>query len=393
MIEFTVWGTSFAKPGNEAQLAATCRLLQERYPQSRVVVLDRPRPITKRLYPELRTVRLGILWRSLPQIARCHTLVVVGAPFFESARQVAACLLVFATAKLFKTRIVCLCISVFDYQTHWGRTFFSRLFEWVDVLAVREQIGIDILKRIGVHKQPILLQDQRCLMEPAPAAEIALLLQSAGIDPQRTYIVVTTRYMDDTIPKWVKHNQSFGVEKNHRANEEIGRLVARLADLSQVVILPMHKRAEDDEAMFAVVRRFSESPEQIRTLARGINARQCLGVLAQAEMAVSCRLVSAVFGVMAATPTLAIAYDDRMTDFMTQVEAQDRVVHWHHLDAAQLEKLLMQIWGQRKSIRSRSRARLTAMRAELEKQLAQLNIANDSSSGSGNRDSATPSNH
>ncbi len=350
MKRFTLWGTSFAKIGDEAQIVSVNQRLESVYDAIDVVLLDRGREKTRVAYSSIRTIRVRNAWLSLPRIARSDALIVIGAPFFESPRQVIHCLFVMFTAMIFRTPVLCYGITVFDYGTLWGEKLFAFLLNRVDRLAIREQIGTEIARRIGVVKECHLITDPRCLLNPASEAVGVALLKRAGIDPGRPLVGVTTRYMDENIPDWVKRNQGFSSETNKQANATIGAIIGDLAATAQILIIPMHKTPEEDAAMEDVVRRNDQNLTSIKLLDRNMSATECMAVMKHCDMLISSRLVSSVFGAALGVPTFSIAYDARMMGFVDSVGAKDHAVEWDTMNKDSVSAKVKEMWENRETV-------------------------------------------
>ena len=96
--------------------------------------------------------------------------IVVGAPFYESWRQVIGCLLLFFLAWLFRAPMVAYSVTVFDLKTGWGQWLFTRLFNRLRLIAVRERTGWEVLGRLGVTTDIRLIEDARAALHAATLA-------------------------------------------------------------------------------------------------------------------------------------------------------------------------------------------------------------------------------
>jgi len=377
MKRFTIWGTSFAKLGDEAQIVSVCQVLESVYGSIDVVLLDQDRVRTRRAIPRLRTIRLRNLWQSIPRIMRSDALIVIGAPFFESAKQAIQCLIVLAAAKCLRKPVLCYGITVFDYGTVWGEKLYAFLLNNVEMLAIRERIGTEIAERIGVTNERHLITDPRCVLEPSAEAGVANLLKDAGVQPDQPLIGITTRYMDEAIPDWVKRNQGFSADANQRANAIIGNLVGDLAAYAQILVIPMHKSSEEDAVMVEIIRRHSSAPNAIKVLNRDVTAQQCLAVMMQCDMIISSRLVSSVFGAALGIPTFSIAYDARILDFAHSVDAHAHAVEWSSMDRDLASVMIQELWDNRVTVREQRQQVAVNLRQSVWQEAHLLDIDNN----------------
>ena len=330
---FTVWGTSFAKIGDEAQLVAIDTILRRLWPGADVAVLDKPRALTDGFYPKIKRVRLSNIVRSLPRLWRSDLLVVVGAPFFEAPRQVCACLVLFALARLARVSVVAYGVTVFDLKTRWGTAIFRRLFATMPFIAVREPGGVNVLARHGFHDTVTLIDDTRAVLEPADQRAVLAKLRHAGIDPDRPIIGVTSRYLHEDVPEWVKRDHGITPKRVRQANDALGRMVAQLSEHNEILLIPMHPTFAEDEAMADLFRAYVRNPEVVRILQPGFSARECIGIIALCRCILSGRLASTVFALNTATPVAAIAYESRVQELMEAEGCGDCVFPWTALTA------------------------------------------------------------
>jgi len=329
----TVWGTSFAKTGDEAQLAAVLSVLDHVAPGADVAVLDRPREQTDRFYPAVRTIRLADLWRSLSRVASSDLFVVVGAPFFETRKQVSACLALFVLCHVCRVPMVAYSITAFDLKTWWGRLLLRPLLRSMRGIGVREPIGVEVLHRLGVKANVRLVEDSRAVVDPSPAERVAALLRTAGIEDNEPVIGVTTRYMHDRVPEWVLRDHGVSADQIAGANDAVGRIIGELSGLARVLVIPMNPRLAEDEAMVEIMRRHAKDGERIALLQPPFSAADCIGLLGRCRLVVSARLASTLFALNAGTPTVAIAYDGRVEDMMKDVAEPHAMFAYRDLDA------------------------------------------------------------
>lgn len=335
MKRVTIWGTSFAKIGDEAQIAAAAIILRRLCPDADVAVLDRHHAKTDKLYPNIERIRLRNIFRSVPRILRSDLLVVVGAPFFETPRQALACVIVFTLASIAHVPTVAYGITVFQPKSWWGPPFLRLLFRIFQLVAVRERVGVEILRSLGITDNVALIDDTRSILQPTDKASVSKMLEMSGIDPDHALIGITTRYIHDDVPEWVKRDHGVTPERVSRANEAIGRMVSELSDYGQILVIPMHPAFAEDEAMAAMLRKHVSDPERVHLLSTACSAQDCIGIIDHCDLVLSCRLASTIFALNVGTPTFAIAYESRVSNLMQEAGCSDCVLSWDQLDVDQ----------------------------------------------------------
>lgn len=355
MTKITLWGTSFAKIGDEAQLLAMAELLRSPGRNVDLTLLSRPRARATRLYPDIPQIRLAKLHSSIRRLARSDLLIVVGAPFFEHWRQMLACVLVLSCARVFGVPVVAYGVTVFDLQTSWGKRLYRTLLNRMEFIAVREQSGQDTLRRLGVRIPVHLIVDTRAVLSRVKGEPVNACPDAGGVDWDLPIVCVTTRYIDENVPDWVKRDHGFTIEHVRNATSALAQTVAALARKAQIVVIPMHPTLDEDQAMVDVMRQQADDAGAIYMLPSTPGTGTVIEVLARSEMVISSRLASTVLALSQATPTVALAYEGRQHDVMDRVGEPDLVVDWRSLRDGQLLELCEKAWQSRKEIRSRLR--------------------------------------
>jgi polysaccharide pyruvyl transferase WcaK-like protein len=157
--------------------------------------------------------------------------------------------------------------------------------------------------------------------------------------------------MDENVPDWVKRDHSYTAENVKQVGEALSRAVDRLSANAQIVVLPMHPRADQDEAMLKVMQQFMSRPEQAKLLPRGLGARATIELLGRAELVISSRLGSTVFALGQATPTVALAYESRQLEVMQRAGQPDCAIDWKQLEGNRFVSICENAWQMRAPMR------------------------------------------
>jgi polysaccharide pyruvyl transferase WcaK-like protein len=348
----TLWGTSFAKLGDEAQLLAVATLLRSLDPDCDLALLSRRREEATRNYPDIRQIRLANLPGSIRRLAASDVVVVVGAPFFEHWRQALGCLFVFACAVTLRKPIVAYGVTIFDLKTRWGRSIYRRLLNRLEFIAVRERIAEGTLRRLGIHVPIHLIVDTRAVLNETRGERLDGYLAGLGIDRATPIICVTTRFIDENAPAWVKRDHQFTADHVRNADQALSMAAAELLRMAQLLVIPMHPDLEDDQAMTAMLGRQTETPERIHLLPK-LSVTALIDLLGRSEMVISSRLSSTVFALSQATPTIALAYEPRQIDLMDRTGSPELAVDWRSLEAREFASMCVRVWDARQEIRTR----------------------------------------
>ncbi len=348
MKRICIWGTSLRKVADEAQVIAFIRIMKSRIPDARITLFSKYGELMTELMAKegfkIETIRTAHIGKVIQALARSDIFVFEGGPFYEDPLQAITCLILFSIAKIFRLPVIAYGVTAFYFKTWWGRFVFRNMFDRMDAITVREKIALNIIKDLGVKKDVTLFADPRFILEPARFDEVQGILIKEGINVEEPFIVVTTRFLHQNVPAWVKRSHSYTNERVEIANEVIARVVAYLSEFAQVLIIPMHPSYDEDIEMANVIKEYIQDPSRLKMLSRRYSALDLMSIINQCEFLLACRLGSAVFATVAGTPLVAIAYEPRMIDHMERIGLSEYVFDWKGLKYDDLVAKIKEVW-------------------------------------------------
>lgn len=366
MKKICVWGTSLRKIADEAQVIAFVRVIKSKFPDSQIVLFSQYGEFMTELMSkegfEIETIRTLHLHKVMRAVASSDIFVFEGGPFFEDPLQAMRCLVLFSIAKIFRRPIIAYAATLFYFKTWWGRFLFRTMFEKMDAVTFRERIALRIVRDLGAKKEVALFSDPRFILGPAPSDEIRDILTDEGINVEEPFIGITTRYLHEDVPLWVKRSHHYTHESTQNSNEVIAKTLAYLADLAQLFLIPMHPSYNDDMATAESVKKFMKYSSRFNMLSRRYNALQIIGMISQCELLFACRLGSAVFATVTATPVIAVAYEPRMVDYMERLGYGQYVFDWKNLRYEELAARVREAWLSRNLIRNQMKSKANEFR-------------------------------
>ena len=361
MKRISVYGTSIQKIADEAQLIAVSKILTSRVPEARLTIFTKYGNLLAEILVkenlQVNTLRTSQLGRIIRELARCDLFVMVGGPFYEAPSQAVKCFLLFSIAKMLRRPVMSYGTSFFPLNTWWGRPLFRNIFNRMDAITVREPMGLQVLRDLGVKKEAALFADPRFVLDPASPDEARDILVEEGVDPEQPIIAITTRHLHQSVPGWVKRSHQYAEHWADNANEVMSRIVAFLGGLGQLVLIPMHPSYTDDLEMAALINRHLGEKPGLKILSRRYDSRVVMGLISQCELLFASRLGSAIFATVTGTPVVAIAYEPRMQDHMNRVGLDRYVFDWKGLNYDDVIAKIEEVWSSRNAIREQMKAR------------------------------------
>ena len=365
MKKICVWGTSLKKVADEAQVIAFIRIMKSRVPDAEITLFSQYGELVTELMAKegfkIKTIRTARIGKVIQALAHSDIFVIEGGPFYEDPSQALRCLILFSIAKMFRCPVVVYGATAFHFKTWWGRLVFRSMFNRMDAITVREKIASNIIKDLGVKKDIVLFADPRFILE-APS-DVSNILIKEGINPEEALIGVTTRFLHQNVPAWVKRSHSYTDERVENANEVIARVVAYLSEFAQVIIIPMHPSYDEDTEMANVIKKYIQVPSRLKMVSRRYSALEMMGIISQCELLLAGRLGSAVFATVTGTPIVAIAYEPRMVDHMERLGFGQYVFDWKNLTYKELAAKFEGVWLSRNLIKNHMKSKVEEFRA------------------------------
>ena len=238
----------------------------------------------------------------------------------------------------------------------------------MNAITVRESIGKEILNDLKIKNEVELFADPRFILTPLKQNYINEILIKENVDISKPYICITTRFMHDKIPQWVKKSHHYTEKNVQDSNTCISKIISYLSELKQVVLIPMHPEYEEDQQMANKLRKNMQNPLRLILLSKRYRALEILGIINYAEMILASRVGSAVFSTVTKTPIIAISYEPRMTDHMNRCGLGNYVFDWRNLHFDELKNSIDEILQNNENIKG-----ILDENAETFKEKAKLN--------------------
>ena len=220
----------------------------------------------------------------------------------------------------------------------------------MNAITVRESIGKEILDDLKIKNNVELFADPRFILSPLSREYVNEILKSENVDVSKPYICITTRLMNDKIPRWVKKTHHYNEKTVQDSNACISKIINYLSELKQVVLIPMHPKYEDDEFTANALKQNMHDPSRLILLSKRYRALEIMGIINYAEMILASRVGSAVFSTVTKTPIIAVSYEPRMIDHMNRCGLKNYVFDWRNLNYNKLKNSVNEILEKRDNI-------------------------------------------
>jgi polysaccharide pyruvyl transferase WcaK-like protein len=355
MKKICIWGTSLKKIADEAQVISSIKIINDRLPGSKITLLSRYGNLMTELFRnedfKISTIKTFNIPKVILALYKTDIFIFVGGPFYEQLKQALACWGLLSISKLFRKPVIAYAATAFRFRTWWGRLIYRNIFNRLDAVTVREAIGKEILDELDIRNEVELFADPRFILFPSKQDYIKEILKRENVDITKPYVCITTRFMHDKIPRWVKKSHHYNKKIVRDSNECISKIITYLSELKQVVLLPMHPKFEEDQQMADALRKNMSDPSKLILLSKRYRALEILGIINYAEMILASRVGSAVFSTVTKTPMIAVSYEPRMADHMKRCGLRNYVFDWRKLNYGELKNSIDEILQKKDKIK------------------------------------------
>lgn len=210
-----------------------------------------------------------------------------------------------------------LAVGVGPLASDEGRRMACATFELASAASVRDRLSLELLRSLApVGREPELTADPATLLEPAPAETLAGLLQEMDLASEEPIFGVSVRH-------W-----AFGTDPERWEREVALAIDAHLGSRSDsVLFVPFQsggiRPGEDDLAVCERIAARLAAPSRARVIRRHLTPRLALALLANCRQVLAMRYHAALFALVSGVPTVALAYDPKLSGLFREAQLED----------------------------------------------------------------------
>jgi polysaccharide pyruvyl transferase WcaK-like protein len=324
--------------GDAAILENVVRDIAEQAPDARLEVFTINPGFVRRTYAGLplkpiatlpwnlsvKTLGLPILLAAL----RCDAIIVTSAILFDRKywnplyNYLTSLQLVLPLAKRLGKAVFFYSVGVGPIYTERGRRIVRNLIEKSDGITLREEASVDIMRDLGIEKQPVMAADPALNQQiPDTVREEVRTELDRRIGAVPRVSINVNAYLDD----WT------GREGEGRLGREefcriMGEVARRIVDDWGwgVVIICTHFM---DEGVTRAVADAAARPDRVMVMEnRQYDHRQLMAAMAATEFMIGMRLHCQILAVAAGTPCVALNYAPKVRHFMRMASLEEYTI-------------------------------------------------------------------
>lgn len=358
--------------GDAAILECIARDIVSAIPSAALEVLTPDPSFIERTYPDLpikgidtKPWKISVKTFGVPllaSIARCDAVIITQAILFDRKffdlrfNHLAALMLGLSFARILNRKIYFYGVGVGPVLTHWGGRIVRKLIDIADGISLREDASLDVLKKLGVTRQPTL------------AADAALNQPVLGEIRNNIQAVLGAKHGTRSLAA-VNVNAYLGAYADGGCNlsredfiKIIAEVIIHFIDVLKldVVLICTHFM---DETITDDVAECAQRPENISILKnRHYDHRELIAAMEQCVLMLGMRLHCQILAISAGTPCVALDYLPKVRNFMDMIGQGEYVVSMNELSASILKERVECLLDRRETVRNKLVEPITALR-------------------------------
>lgn len=290
----------FGNLGDEAILASTVSCLRAKDPDIDIRVLSKDPEETSRAYRVLAYDRMKP-FHVISAIKDADLVVFGGGSLLQDSTSFRS--LTYYVALLFAARALGKPLAVYangvgPVRSHTGRLLIRKALSPAEMITVRDQESLRLLREIGLSNEVKLTADPAFLLSPSPSAAIDEMLKQHGISPDDKLVWLGLR--PDTAPESFYRSVAQGVSLLRSTGFRPYQMIMQDRDTPMVGLL---------NEMLAEC---GQSPVQAIS---GLTPQDALGVLARGNLCIGMRLHTLILSAKAGIPFLGVEIDPKIGAF------------------------------------------------------------------------------
>ncbi|MHB1127160.1 MAG: polysaccharide pyruvyl transferase CsaB [Bacillota bacterium] len=330
--------------GDEAILAAMLAALRQAIPGADITVLSLNPQDTARNFGVCSVYRgwRRQLWEKFRLLRQADLLISGGGGLLQDTYPTGIIsgplpyyLLVVALTKILGTPVMFYAQGVGPINTRYGRWLTRLIANRVDLITVRDEHSLAVLREVGVNRPPArVTADPVLAFDAEPPERIREIREAEGISPDRPLLGISVR------PWFEQRDYMVGVAGAADYMIEKYRC--------QVVFIPMEHR--HDYSFSQEVREMMKGKDQALVVGHDYLPGEYMGLIGEMDLVLGMRLHSLIFAANMGVPMAGLVYDPKVQAFLERLGRGGNSCTVEDAGKEVLSGLLEETWLQREKI-------------------------------------------
>ena len=235
--------------------------------------------------------------------------------------------------------------------SHFCRYLARYVLNKVNLITVREEITLNILKSLRITKPPIYLTaDSAFLLPPTSKERVYEILSSYGVDHEEKIIGVSVSWSISGL----QYKSKSKVDYNHYKNVII-QIIDYLTDKLDVrVILVPHETGpgilSDDRFTGAEIHQKLKNKKKVVPISEELSPEETKGVIGRCELFIGSRMHANIAALSMAVPTIAIGYSHKTWGIMKMMEQEEFICDFQEVTVSNVMAKIDKAWQNKEKI-------------------------------------------
>ena len=223
-------------------------------------------------------------------------------------------------------------VGVSDTLSPRAEAATKAILSKTDAVLVRDQLSLDVLKRLGVSRARLTADPAFLLPELHPTHRV-----HGGAGELKVSVFVNPWYVTRNV---IPDSEAWGHFKTSMARAVDGLIEGYKA---RVRFIPMQvTKADDDRAVAREIVALARNRDLIEVRESGVSPEELLSLMAESDLVIGMRLHSLILSAALGVPAVAIEYQSKVKRFCTSIGASDWTVAIDDPSADSIQHLCME---------------------------------------------------
>ena len=288
-----------------------------------------------------------------------------GVPFYDKLSHAIVCAFFVIVAKIFGCHVMTYAVATQTLNKKLNRFLYRNILENLDLVTVRDPLTLRIFQNIGVKRKIILTADPGLMLASVDKTRIDEILMKEGLNENKAHLLIGISIRNLSL----KH--SIGSEHyrqlTHKDILQYQKAMIDAADflttLGQVVFIPMHTVAPDDDREIAkVIISKMKLSSKVKMISDQYSPAEVMGIVSRFSLLLGTRLHSVIFAAACSVPFVTIAYDLKLMGIAESFKMENHALDLIGIDSDILKSKLDQVWKERDKIKNDLNQRITELK-------------------------------
>lgn len=211
------------------------------------------------------------------------------------------------------------------------------VFNWVDVICVRDEASLAILKSLNVADNKVhKVADSAWLLDSISKEEANSLLAQQGIDADQPLLVSVSGRI------WPYYRLKGNNQGHQNYIEAVVAVLNFIIEKYHGWVVFLSTCYDDRQVGFEIKQRLQQ-PDRFCIASEAYEAKQLKGLYGLMDFHIGTRMHSIILALSKGTPCIGISYEPKLFSLMTELELEGFVTDIEVIEALKVEKMVDKI--------------------------------------------------